>query len=183
MIMHEGDYLHINAITYDRPKVSHELLTCCQHSNSILEGLESYFQLKKVSESVKQTLMHRYKTCCIETTQKLCESHQIKPIFFTDSQYPSLLKEIPFYPIVLYTKGDTSLLSKPSLSVVGPRAVSQYGAQVTRYFTKHISSSVCIVSGLAKGVDGIAHETALKNNGDTVAIMAHGLDICYPLNI
>lgn len=67
------------------------------------------------------------------------------------------------------------------IAVVGTRRVSAYGAWVTEQFVRElVKNDWCIVSGLARGVDGIAHKTALANGGRTIAVLAHGLDYCYP---
>jgi DNA processing protein len=67
------------------------------------------------------------------------------------------------------------------IAVVGTRRVSAYGARVTEQFVRElVKQDYCIVSGLALGVDGIAHRTAIENGGKTIAVLAHGLDYCYP---
>lgn len=67
------------------------------------------------------------------------------------------------------------------VAVVGTRRVSAYGARVTEQFVRElVKNNWCIVSGLARGVDGIAHQTAIENGGKTIAVLAHGLDYCYP---
>ncbi len=81
----------------------------------------------------------------------------------------------------LYLLGDTQCLREKCIAVVGTRRVSAYGARVTKQFTEGlVRNGWCIVSGLARGVDGIAHRTALANGGKTIAVLAHGLDYCYP---
>ena len=81
----------------------------------------------------------------------------------------------------LYLLGDTSCLREKCIAVVGTRRVSAYGARVTEQFTRElVQNGWCIVSGMARGVDGIAHRTALANEGKTIAVLAHGLDYCYP---
>lgn len=81
----------------------------------------------------------------------------------------------------LYLLGDQKCLEYPRIAVVGTRRVSVYGAKVTAQFCKTlVAHGYCIVSGLAQGVDGIAHQTAIQNGGKTIAVLAHGLDYCYP---
>jgi DNA processing protein len=81
----------------------------------------------------------------------------------------------------LYLLGDQTCLSLPRIAVVGTRAVSPYGVRMTKIFTSAlVEQDWCIVSGLALGVDGIAHQVTLEQGGRTIAVLAHGLDYCYP---
>lgn len=81
----------------------------------------------------------------------------------------------------MYLLGNQSCLSMPRVAVVGTRSVSPYGARVTAQFvTELVREGYVIVSGMALGVDAIAHRTAIKMGGKTIAVLAHGLDYCYP---
>lgn len=98
---------------------------------------------------------------------------------FSDS-YPKALHQLDDKPYVLYCKGDISLLSSNCLAIVGTRKVSTYGRRVTKDFTAILSEYFTIVSGLAYGVDVIAHETTLENQGKTIAVLGSGLLNVYP---
>lgn len=81
----------------------------------------------------------------------------------------------------VYLLGNQSCLSMPRIAVVGTRKMSVYGAEVTvQFVTELVRHGYCIVSGLALGVDALAHRTAIKMGGKTIAVLAHGLDYCYP---
>ena len=98
-----------------------------------------------------------------------------------DDEYPRRLKEIPDPPPLLYVKGALAERDEWSLAVVGTRRPTPYGQQVTRSLTAELANAgLTIASGLARGVDGIAHETALEQGGRTIAIVASGLDRVYP---
>ena len=98
-----------------------------------------------------------------------------------DPAYPRRLKEISDPPPLLYVKGELLDRDEWSLAIVGTRRPTPYGIQVTRTLTAELASSgLTVVSGLARGVDGIAHETALEHGGRTVAVVASGLDSVYP---
>lgn len=95
----------------------------------------------------------------------------------TDPNFPKLLKEIPSAPFILYKKGDFDLNATPMLSVVGSRKFTAYGNQVTSSLVKDlVQSGFTIVSGLALGIDGIAHRAALENGGKTIAVLGNSLD-------
>jgi len=102
----------------------------------------------------------------------------------TSSRYPALLKEIPDYPKLLYVRGkkpDVPLRMDRTIGVVGTREVTSYGAEVTRRLvTGLVSNGFTIVSGLARGVDAIAHQTAIDAGGNTIAVLGCGIDIIAP---
>jgi DNA processing protein len=94
-----------------------------------------------------------------------------------DLSYPRLLKEIPSAPFVLYKKGDLDLNAAPLLSVVGSRKFTAYGNQVTASLVKDlVQAGLTIVSGLALGIDSMAHRSALENGGKTIAVLGNSLD-------
>ena len=98
-----------------------------------------------------------------------------------DPGYPRRLREIPDPPPLLYVRGEIIERDEWSVSIVGTRRPTAYGQQVTRTLTAELSAAgLTIVSGLARGVDGIAHQTALGQGGRTLAVVASGLDTVYP---
>ena len=103
----------------------------------------------------------------------------IKVVFKEESDFPSSLKEIPYSPPFLYIKGE--LKEIPLIAVVGSRKATSYGREVAKFITKGlVESGVGIVSGLARGIDSIAHKTTLSHQGYTVAVLGCGLDVIYP---
>ncbi|KAF0820357.1 nucleotide-binding protein Smf [Bacillus sp. ZZV12-4809] len=106
----------------------------------------------------------------------------IKAITIFDEEYPILLKETYQPPWVLYARGDTSLLnSRVHLAVVGSRQATEYGEKaIQSIFPKLIEQGIIIVSGLAAGIDAIAHKEAIKNKGKTIGVIAGGLFHIYP---
>jgi DNA processing protein len=102
-------------------------------------------------------------------------------VTLADSHYPKSLLEITDPPPVLYAKGKLGLLNQPSIAIVGSRNATSQGKENAEAFAKGLSSfGLCIVSGLALGIDGAAHRGALQANGSTIAVAATGLDIVYP---
>jgi DNA processing protein len=110
------------------------------------------------------------------------KTNEITVITILDKEYPPLLKEIYQPPWALFTKGDLSLLEKvPKLAVVGSRQATQYGKNAIRLiFPGLIEQGVLIVSGLARGIDALAHECAIKDGGKTIAVIAGGFYHIYP---
>ncbi|MFH1092642.1 MAG: DNA-processing protein DprA [Candidatus Omnitrophota bacterium] len=98
-----------------------------------------------------------------------------------DALYPALLKEIYDPPPVLYVKGELSLLEKITVSVVGCRRASFNGLQISERIACDLSMrDICVVSGLARGIDTAAHKGALKGPGSTIAVLGSGLKCIYP---
>ncbi|MGD1992094.1 MAG: DNA-processing protein DprA [Anaerolineae bacterium] len=95
--------------------------------------------------------------------------------------YPSLLNEIPAPPPVLYVRGELTSEDAWAVAVVGTRRASVYGKEVTRRLAGQLArSGITVVSGLARGIDGVAHRTALEAGGRTIAVLGCGIDRVYP---
>jgi DNA processing protein len=98
-----------------------------------------------------------------------------------DAAYPALLRESPDAPPVLYVRGQVNTLCDPQLAMVGSRNPSAGGRATARQFAAQFARlGLCITSGLALGIDAASHEGALAAGGNTVAVLAHGLDATYP---
>ena len=109
------------------------------------------------------------------------EDQHINAFTCEDSDYPASLKQIYDYPPVLFVKGDLPKTAEPCLAVVGTRRPTAYGRQAAGELVADlVRSGVHIVSGLARGIDSVAHQSALDAGGTTVAVFASGLDIVYP---
>lgn len=105
----------------------------------------------------------------------------IKWVTIYDNHYPLLLKEIYDPPVVLYYKGEIKPYDNNAIAVVGTRRITDYGRVVTKQFTKDlVVGNLTIVSGLARGVDTQAHQTAIKEGGRTLAVLGGGLNKIYP---
>jgi DNA processing protein len=118
----------------------------------------------------------------IERIQERCFSSGIETLAFDDVAYPKLLSEIAKPPPLLFIRGDASTLSSPQLAIVGSRKPSPQGKQNARNFARILAQGgLSITSGLALGVDALAHRGALDAEGKTVAVLACGLDQIYPL--
>jgi DNA processing protein len=106
----------------------------------------------------------------------------IKIMTIGSSEYPVNLKEIETAPVVLYVKGNLKAFTINSVAIVGSRKMTSYGKEVTERFAGELASlGVAIVSGLARGVDTIAHQSTLAVGGKTLAVLGCGPDLVYPL--
>lgn len=109
------------------------------------------------------------------------QKHGITPLFITDKKYPQRLLNCYDAPVLLYYKGHADLNASRVIAVVGTRHYTEYGKQLAEKFIADLADkNVLIISGLAYGIDAIAHKAALKNALPTIGVLAHGLDQLYP---
>ncbi len=117
----------------------------------------------------------------LEAEMEKLERFGIKILTWHDPDYPARLKEIYDYPPVLYVRGSIIAEDEWCLAVVGTRRPTVYGRQVTEEIVTELArSKITIVSGLAKGIDSVAHQSALEAGGRSIAVMGGGLDTIYP---
>jgi DNA processing protein len=117
----------------------------------------------------------------LDAEMEKLERYRIKVLIHEDPLYPARLKEIYDYPPVLYVRGNLPVQDEPCLAIVGTRRPTIYGRQVTEEIVADLArSKITIVSGLARGIDSVAHRAALDAGGKTIAVFASGLDIVYP---
>jgi DNA processing protein len=109
------------------------------------------------------------------------EKYKITPLFLTNENYPQRLLNCYDSPPLLYYKGNANLNASRIIAIVGTRNHNEYGKNICEKLVEELANEdVLIVSGLAFGIDSIAHKNSLKNNIKTVGVLAHGLDRVYP---
>ncbi|HJU45310.1 MAG TPA: DNA-processing protein DprA, partial [Chitinophagaceae bacterium] len=109
------------------------------------------------------------------------EKYNIIPLFITDEEYPARLRECYDPPTLLYYRGRANLNATKVVAVVGTRYNTEQGREITEQLVKDLSEyGILIVSGLAWGIDSVAHNAALRYNLRTVGVLGHGLDRIYP---
>ena len=110
-----------------------------------------------------------------------CSTHGIEPIFILDPNYPRRLKQCIDAPIVLYYRGEDLLNSRRTLAIVGSRMHTTYGIELIKELMQGLSEAgVITVSGLAMGIDSVAHDYSIKNDIPTVAVLGSGLNQVFP---
>ena len=109
------------------------------------------------------------------------EKYKINPLFITHKDYPKRLLNCYDSPTLLYYKGETDLNQEKVIAIIGTRSHTDYGKQITEQLVEELTEqNIVVVSGLAYGIDAIAHKAAVKNNLRTIGVLAHGLDQVYP---
>lgn len=117
----------------------------------------------------------------VEEEITFVEKYNIIPLFITDEEYPARLRECYDPPTLLYYRGRANLNAIRVVAIVGTRDHTEQGREITEQLVKELSEyGALIISGLAWGIDSVAHTAALKNNLRTVGVLGHGLDRIYP---
>jgi DNA processing protein len=112
---------------------------------------------------------------------KFIEKYNITPLFITDKKYPKRLLNCYDSPTMLFYKGTADLNASKIISIIGTRTHTDYAKQQTDKLIKELKDqNVLVISGMAYGVDALAHKAAVKNSLPTVGVLAHGLDQIYP---
>lgn len=159
------------------------LLAYCGSASAVFEADKiSLLKIPGVGETLAQAILTGKNVLHqAEDEVRFIEENNITPLFFTDENYPHRLKFCHDSPVLLYYKGNANLNAEKVVAVVGTRQPSDYGKEQTIKFISELKDSgILVVSGLAYGIDVLAHKKALENGLDTVGVVAHGLDRIYP---
>lgn len=134
-----------------------------------------------LSEKIVENLVQIRGTDSLEKAWQRLQEKNIQVLTWEDEAYPRLLKEIDQPPPLLYVYGGLDPADEWAVAIVGTRRVTPYGRQVTAELATTLArNGVTVVSGLARGVDAIAHQAALDAGGRTLAILGCGVDVVYP---
>ncbi|MFZ4058007.1 MAG: DNA-processing protein DprA [Ferruginibacter sp.] len=148
-----------------------------QAKRKTLEGIEGIGSIR--ATAIKK--FDQFQRC--ETELKFIDQYKITALCISDAAYPKRLLHCYDAPSVLYYKGNASLNAEKIIAIIGTRNNSEYGRHFCEKFIEElIPKDVLIVSGLALGIDTIAHKNALRNQFSTVGVLAHGLDRIYPFS-
>lgn len=170
----------------DVPNIGHvHAKLLCEHFGSALDIFRaSYSTLERIEGigKVRASCIKNFRDFNkAEKEIAFIEKYNITTLFFNEANYPKRLMNCYDPPILLFFKGNADLNAPKTISIVGTRNHSEYGKSFTEKLVRELAvRDVLVVSGLAFGIDSIAHKSALKNKTATVGVMGHGLDIIYP---
>lgn len=134
-----------------------------------------------VSDEIASKISDGIRLETIQPTLDWLKKEQAHLITLADANYPKRLLEISNPPALLYALGNLKWLNYPAIAMVGSRSATPQGEKNAENFAENLcSQGLCVVSGLALGIDGAAHRGALKHNGATIAVVGTGLDLVYP---
>lgn len=166
----------------------------CKSYRQLMEIYNSPEEVFALSHSELTNIFGKHKSIITAIEQKstfaraeeelrFCEKHHIKPLYFTDREYPQRLNRAGCEdtPPLLYYMGSADLNTERTISVVGTRKATEIGKENTRKLIDDLQhENILVVSGLAYGIDTQAHTTATEHNIPTIGVVAHGLDQLYP---
>ena len=135
----------------------------------------------KLGKNVVQNIIRYRQERYLRRAAKLLEFPGVRIVTLMDKEYPWMLKQIYDPPALLYCKGNYMDFSRPAISIVGSRNPTSYGRQMAEKLAFQLASAgVIIISGLARGIDTMAHLGALKAKGTTIGVIGSGIDVVYP---
>ena len=142
----------------------------------------SISQLREfVDDEIAQKIQNGVDLEAIKPTLDWLQKDNAHLVTFADNTYPQKLLEISNPPAVLYAIGNLHWLNHPTIAMVGSRSATPQGEKNAENFAESLcNQGLCVVSGMALGIDGASHRGALKANGATIAVVGTGLDIVYP---
>jgi DNA processing protein len=174
-------YLTLTQVPGMGPERLKTLLAACTTS---LGARSAPFAFLSALPGFSKAMATALKDTPLETGRKIIENAgrlRAKILLPDDLEYPALLRTIPDPPPVLFAVGDLALVSRPATAIVGSRDHSGYGAEVCRALAGAAArTGLVIVSGMARGLDAIAHTAALDSNGGTIGVLGNGLGVIYP---
>lgn len=148
--------------------------------DELLSNFEKNARIKDILGGFYEALRSDIREHYVDKIIAEMTDNNVHAITWYCSEYPESLRNVDEAPYVLFCKGDLTLLNKDCLSVVGTRKVSSYGRRIATDFTKILCENFVIVSGLAYGVDSLAHEATLAEHGKTIAVLGSGILNIYP---
>jgi len=160
-----------------------------------MDNILYWIWLSKLNINNKKELLDKYKTPesiwhaskkakdidMLKRYLEYMQKHEISLINIYDREYPEKLKHILNPPVVLYIKGNKDVLNMNGIGVIGCRLCSEYGKITASHISYDlVKNNICVISGLARGIDTYAHMGAIAGKGKTIAVVGNGLDTVYP---
>ena len=159
-----------------------QLVSYCGSANNVLSTPKSkLLKIPGIGPKVVEAIQQQIPLKKAEEELEKCEKLGAKILLYTDNEFPKRLRQINDAPSLLYYLGKADLNTSKIVSIVGTRNATEYGKELAEELVAQLKShNVLVVSGLAYGIDICAHKAALKNNLDTIGVMASGIDKIYP---
>ena len=176
------DWIALNMTPGVGPRVATKLLEAFGSPENVFHARRAQLESLRIRSETIESIMSR------ELDERAAvELERVKKLggdilILDDGSYPQLLREIADPPIILYVLGAwEACLTMPCVAVIGSRMCSTYGTNAAEMLARDLASSgICVISGLARGIDTTAHRGAMRGNGKTVAILGTGIDGAYP---
>lgn len=179
----EKAILWLNSFPFLSIEKRHAILQFYDYPQDIFATFPSDYDFLKQLITVEQfdTMKQCLNDTFIDSEIVKLDAKNIKAITYVSKDYPQDFLNYHHYPLCLYAIGDISLLNSFSIAVVGTRKITKYGKFVTEKIVRDLAQSgVTIISGMAMGVDSVAHNTCLSCGGKTIAVLGSGFNNVFP---
>ena len=138
-------------------------------------------EVEGIGEEISNQVLNKKYRTNLDKYEQYMKKNGIELIHIYDKYYPEKLKDLYDKPIVLFVKGNKEILNSFSLAIIGCREYSKYGEEVTKEITEQITKNgIVTISGLARGIDSIAHKATIDARGKTIAVIGSPIDNIYP---
>ncbi len=175
-------YLALNLIKGVGPRMQMMLLEKFGTAENVLSAsASSLSQVRGVGDKIIDAIRNTNPFDIARREYEECEKLGVTVLTCDDEHYPVSLNEIFDPPIVLYQKGTIEPADQLAVAIVGSRKCTPYGKRIAEKLSAGLArAGVTIISGLARGIDAVAHQAAIKAGGRTIAVLANGLSMVYP---
>ncbi|MGV3556803.1 DNA-processing protein DprA [Larkinella arboricola] len=159
-----------------------QLMSYCGSASEVFRSSAArLIKIPGIGEVTARAILHPDVLRETEQVQQRCEKLGVQQLFYTDKRYPARLKTLYDAPPMLYWQGAADLNAARTIGIVGTRQATEYGRRITEELIQNLRPySPLIISGLAYGIDIMAHRASLANGLPTIGVMASGVDIIYP---
>ncbi|MEJ5257266.1 MAG: DNA-processing protein DprA [Fervidobacterium sp.] len=161
----------------------YDSVTIAVLSRVFKKGVEEIDEYIQYGSQALQSILENsedYRMVRARVVEYLSKNRDTSLITYWDEQYPEDLKHITHPPVCLFVRGNSEFLASSMFAIVGTRKITSYGKVVTEMFATELAKHFVIVSGMAYGVDTVAHYSALKVKRSTIAVLGSGIDYVYP---
>jgi len=163
--------------------LARQLISYCGSAKAIFNApRRKLVKIPGIGEKTADTLLARTGFSVADYVLDQSVKQEVKVLFYTHKDYPARLKNLPDSPMLLYYKGKADLNAEKIVAVVGTRNATAYGKKITEEIIEGLSShpNLLVVSGLAYGIDIVAHKAAVRHQISTVGVLGSGIDVIYP---
>jgi DNA processing protein len=176
------EWIALNMTPGVGPRVATKLLERFGSPDGVFHARRAELESLRVKPATIESIIKREFEDAAEKELERVKSAGGDILILDDGSYPEMLREIADPPITLYVRGEwQACFEQPCVAVIGSRQCSTYGANAAEMLSRDLASrGVCVVSGLARGIDTAAHKGAIAGKGKTVAVLGTGLDTVYP---
>ncbi|MDR2410019.1 MAG: DNA-processing protein DprA [Bacteroidales bacterium] len=167
--------------------IANKLIDRCGSAEQIFKASSSHLsRIEHVSTAIIDSIASTKSIALDIASQELeyIDKNKVTVFLKKDKTFPARLASCTDAPVILFGQGNLDLNPKYSVAIVGTRRLTEYGSQITKKIVKELSlyKEIQIISGLAAGIDTVAHQAALQNCLSTIGILGHGLQTLYPAN-